>query len=134
MKRILCTGIAVFLLLTACSGPKPERHYTHGIYEFTFLAERISGDTISDWEFTYIYNGETVTSGYRILFSLDIFSFHSIYVVVTEKEFPNNTYSDTFPVAICDGGSGKTELTVTGMDGNSATFAVTCSVERVGKQ
>ena len=40
----------------------------------------------------------------------------------------------TFPVAICRGGSGKTEITVTASDGKTATFKITCRVTQIGKQ
>jgi hypothetical protein len=55
-------------------------------------------------------------------------------VDIIEKAAPSNTYSATFPVAICRGGSGKTELTVTDSDGTTATFKITCQVTQIGKQ
>lgn len=142
MKRILCTTIALLMLLTACSapiqGPEPsaeqEVNATHGVYELSFTVERLSGWQFGDWDVVYTYNGETVTSGYRITCSPDVFLFRSIQVDVIEKDAPNNIYSATFPVAICDGGSGKTELTVTDRDGRTATFMVTCQVTLVGKR
>ena len=142
MKRILCTSMALLLLLTACSAPvqAPEMstelsgNYTHGIYEFTFTVERLSGWPFGGWDVVYTYNGETITSGHRITFSLEAFSFHSIQVDVIERDTPENSYSATFPVAICDGGSGKTQVTVIGSNGKTATFKITCNVTQVGKQ
>ncbi len=142
MKRILCTGIALILVLTACSAPVQQvspntelnGDYVYGVYEFTFDIERISGWPFEGWDFIYTYNGEEIQSGHQILFSLEIFSFHSIQVDVIERDNPKNSFSATFPVAICDGGSGKTEITVTDSNGRTATFKVTCSVTQVGKQ
>ena len=55
-------------------------------------------------------------------------------VDVIEQDNPKNSFTATFPVAICDGGSGKTEITVTDSNGKSATFKVTCDVTQVGKR
>lgn len=138
MKKIICASIALLLLLSGCAAPSPTplptEPFTHGIYEFSFSVEQLSGEATDQWEFVYTYNGETITSGHQILFSLEIFTFHSIQVEVIEKDAPNNIYSATFPVAICNGGSGKTEITITGTDGSTATFKITCQVTQIGKQ
>jgi hypothetical protein len=55
-------------------------------------------------------------------------------VDIIEKAAPGNTYSATFPGAICHGGTGKTEITVTDSSGKTATFKITCQVTQVGKQ
>ncbi len=138
MKKLICAGITLLLILSGCTAPAPTplptESFTHGIYEFTFSVEPLSGEATDQWEFVYTYNGETITSGHQILFSLEIFTFHSIQVDVIEKGTPNNKYNATFPVAICDGGSGKTEITVTGTNGKTATFKIICQVAQVGKQ
>lgn len=142
MKRILCTSIALLLLLTACSAPVQQMtpstelggDYDYGVYEFTFNVERVSGWPFEGWDFVYTYNGEEIQSGHQILFSLELFSFHSVQVDVIEWDNPKNSFSATFPVAICDGGSGKTEITVTDSNGRTATFKVACEVTQVGKR
>ncbi len=138
MKRILCATLALLLSLTGCTVPtpipEPTESFTQGIYEFTFAVEQISGKPSDEWEFIYTYNGKTIASGYQILFSLEIFTFYSVQVEVIEKGARNNTYRATFPVAICDGGSGKTEVTVVGRDGKSAVFKIVCQVTQIGKQ
>ena len=136
MKRIICTGMTLLLLLTGCMAPtlEPTESFTHGVYEFTFSVEQIAGEPTDKWDFVYIYNGEPITSGHQILFSLEIFTFHSIQVDVIEKDAPSNKYSATFRVAICDGGSGKTEITVTDSSGRTASFRIICSVVQIGKQ
>ena len=138
MKKFFCAGIALLLILSGCTAPSPTplptESFTHGIYEFTFSVERLSGEATDQWEFVYTYNGETITSGHQILFSLEIFTFHSIQVDVIEKASPSNTYSATFPVAICHGGTGKTEITVTNADGKTATFKISCQITQFGKQ
>lgn len=114
MKRILCTGIALIILLTACAVPSqtpglestsPEK-YTHGIYRLSFAVEPLPEQFLEGWNIVYTYNGETVTDGERILFPLGIFSFCSVRVDIIERDNPNNQYSATFPIAVCDGGSG----------------------------
>jgi len=138
MKRIIWASLSLLLLLTGCTAPAPDplptESFTYGIYEFTFAVEQISGEPTDAWDFVYTYNGETITTGHQIRFSLGIFTFHSIQVTVIEKAAPGNTYSATFPVAICHGGSGKTEITVTDTDGTTATFKITCRVTQIGKQ
>ena len=138
MKKIICAGIALLLLLSGCTAPSPSplptESFTHGIYEFSFSVELLSGEATDQWDFVYTYNGETISSGHQILFSLEIFAFHSIQVDVIEKDSPNNTYSATFPIAICNGGSGKTEITVTDSYGKTASFKITCQVTQIGKQ
>ena len=105
-----------------------------GIYEFNFSVEQIYGAPADTWDFAYTYNGEVIRSGHQILFSLELFTFYSIRVDVVERGATNNTYSATFPVAICDGGSGKAEVMVVGRDGKSAIFKITCQVTQVSKQ
>ena len=138
MKKLICIGIAFLLILSGCTAPSPAplptESFTQGIYQFAFSAEQLSGEATDQWEFVYTYNEETITSGHQILFSLEIFTFHSIQVDVIEKDTPSNTYSATFPVAICNGGSGKTEITVTDTTGTTATFKISCQVTQFGKQ
>ena len=138
MKRIICASLTLLLLLTGCTAsaptPLPTESFTYGIYEFAFAVEQLSGEPTDAWDFVYTYNGETITTGHQIRFSLGIFTFHSIQVDVIEKAAPGNIYSATFPVAICRGGTGTTELTVTNADGTTATFKIPCQVTQIGKQ
>lgn len=138
MKKIFCAGIALLLILSGCTAPSPAplptESFTQGIYEFSFSVEQLSGEPTDAWDFVYTYNGETITNGHQILFSLEIFTFHSIQVDVIEKDTPNNKYSATFRVAICAGGSGKTEITVTDTHGTTTTFKITCRLTQIGKQ
>lgn len=136
MRRILC-AVMLLLVLSGCAepmtDPKPTESFKFGIYEFNFSEEQISGAPTDDWEFVYSYNGETITSGHQILYSLELFTFYRIQVVATQKSNPDCTYSTTFPVAICEVGYGKTEITVTGENGKSATFKVICWLTQMGK-
>ena len=142
MKRILCTSIALLLLLTACSAPvqqmppstEPDGDYDYGVYEFDFDVERLSGWPFEGWDVVYTYNDEVIESGYQVLLSVEVFTFYSVRVEMIERDNPKNTFTATFPVAICDGGSGKTEITVTGSNGKTATFKITCEVTQVGKR
>ena len=138
MKRIICASLALLLLLTGCTAPAPTplptESFTYGIYEFAFAVEQLSGEPTDAWDFVYTYNGETLTNGHRIRFSLGIFTFHSMQVDVIEKAAPGNAYIATFPVAICCGGTGKTEITVTDSSGKTATFKIICQVTQIGKQ
>lgn len=141
MKRVICVVLALLLLLAGCSSPEPaptllsepEGTYTQDIFELTFSVERVSGNLFSDWDFTYNHNGEAITSGHQTLLSVEVFTFYSVQVTVTEDGNPNNVYTTSMPVALCDGGSGKTEITVTAADGRTSTFKVICTVKRVGK-
>ena len=142
MKRILCTSIVLIMLLTACSAPAQQMppntelngNYTYGVYELNFDIERLSGWPFEGWDFVYTYNGEKIQNGHQVLLSVEIFTFYSVQVDVIEQDNPKNSFTATFPVAICDGGSGKTEITVTDSNGKSATFKVTCDVTQVGKR
>ena len=140
MRRILCATIAILLLLTACTASEPKAsteltgHYTQGIYELRLSVEWISGWPFGRWSFSYSCKGETITNGYQILVPLDLFTYYAIQIEVTEKNNLANTYSSTFPVPILDGGFGKNQVTVTGSDGRTATFKITCNVTQVGKQ
>ena len=138
----MCVVVALLLLLAGCSSPEPtptllpepEGTYTQDIFELTFSVEWVSGNLFSDWDFAYSHNGETITSGHQALLSVEVFTFYSVQVTVTEDGTPNNVYTASMPVALCDGGSGKTEITVTDSNGNATTFKVICAVKRVGKQ
>ena len=141
MKRILCTSIVLIMLLTACSAPAQQPPstelnggVTYGVYELDFSVERLSGWPFEGWDFVYTYNGEEIQNGHQVLLSVEIFTFYSVQVEVIERDNPKNSFTATFPVAICDGGSGKTEITVTDSNGKTATFKVTCDVTQVGKQ
>ena len=141
MKRILCTSIVLIMLLTACSAPAQQPPstelnggVTYGVYELDFSVERLSGWPFEGWDFVYTYNGEKIQNGHQVLLSVEIFTFYSVQVDVIERDNPKNSFTATFPVAICDGGSGKTEITVTGSNGKTATFKVTCDVTQVGKR
>lgn len=104
MKRILCTSIALLILLTGCSAlvqqflssTEPGGDYTYGVYEFDFSVEHLSGWPFENWDFVYTNNGEEIQSGHQILFSLELFSFHSIQVDVIERDNPKNSYSGPF--------------------------------------
>ena len=140
MKRILCIAL-VLLLLAGCSAPEPvptpipepEDSYTQDIFELAFSVERVSGGSARDWAFTYSHNDEVITNGYQVLLSKEVFTFYSVQLTVTEDGNPDNAYSDSFPVALGDGGSGKTEITVTAADARISTFKIVCTVKRVGK-
>ncbi len=142
MKRILCTSIVLIILLAACSAPVQQvppttelsGDYTYGVYELDFNVEQLSGWPFEGWDVVYTYNGETIKSGYQVLLSVEVFTFYSVQVEVVERDNPKNSFTASFPVAICDGGSGKTEITVTGSNGKTATFKVPCDVTQVGKR
>ena len=138
MKKIICVGIAVLLVLSGCTSPsptlEPTESFSYGIYEFAFSVEQLSGEDTEQWEFIYTYDGETIGSGHQILYSLDLFTFYYIQVEVIEKDTSINTYTARFPVAICDGGSGKTEITVIDTAGKNATFKIKCQVTQIGEQ
>lgn len=141
MKRFICIVVALLLLFAGCSSPEPTptlspepgETYTQDIFELTFSVERVSGGSARDWDFTYSRNDEVITSGHQTLLSVEVFTFYSVQVTVTEDGNPNNAYTASMPVALCDGGSGKTEITVTAADGRTSTFKVICTVKRVGK-
>ncbi len=138
MKRILCIGVALMLLLTACAEPTQQpsagEKYTYGVYRLDFSVAYLSGWPFGGWDFIYTYNGEEIQSGHQILFSLELFSFRSVQVDVVERNNPKNSFTATFSVAICNGGLGKTEITVTDSNGRTATYKVTCEVTQVGKR
>lgn len=141
MKRVICTIGALFCLLSGCSTPEPaptplpepEGTYTQDIFELTFSVERVSGESIRNWDFIYSHNDEIITSGHQTLLSVEVFTFYAVQVTVAEDGNPNNVYTASMPVALCDGGSGKTEISVTAADGRTSTFKVICTVKRVGK-
>ena len=140
MKRILCTSIVLITLLTACFAPVQQSPSTelngggtYGVYELHFSVARLSGWPFEGWDFVYTHNDERIESGHQVLLSVEVFTFYSVQVEMIERDNPKNSFTATFPVAICDGGSGKTEITVTDSNGKTATFKVTCDVTRVGK-
>ena len=144
MKKIILIIAALTVVIVACTIELPEapepsepaqtEAFDYGIYELSFTEEAVSGDGTDQWEFIYSYNGETIDSDYQITYSLEQFTFYYIQVEVIEKGTPSNTYTAKFPVAICEVGFGKTEITVTSADGNSATFGIRCQLEMVGKR
>ena len=147
MKRTVCVVCLLALLLSACgveeqtqtSPTIPEGDYGYGIYQLTFTEKKISNDCVgNDWSFSYTHNGQTIKSGYTITQSVEIFTFQSIGVEIRENGKIDDVGTGTLAVAMCDGGSGKTTITVTETDGrykgNTAVWEITCKVELVGKQ
>lgn len=117
----------------------PAENYTYGIYQLTFKTTQISNDHVgNDWSFTYTYEGQTIKSGCEIAYSLELFTFLPIGVEVREKDKIDDIGTGTLRVAICDGGSGKTRVTVTETNGlykgNTAVWEITCEVKMIGKQ
>ena len=137
MKKIVSATLALLLLLTGCtlSTPmtEPAESYAYGVYEFTFSIEQLSDGNTDQWDFIYIYNGEIISSGHRIVYSLELFTFHTIHVEISERGVPTNKYNASFRVAICDKGSGKTEVSVIDTDGISSRWRIICNVSQVGK-
>lgn len=139
MRGILCTAIALLILMTACSEPIqisepatiPGYAVDHGVYELTFRVEEPFGFSTDDWEIVYFLDSEIISRGHQILLPVGVFSFRSILVEFTEKKMPDNTYRNTFPIAVCDGGSGETEVNVIYNDGREAVFTITCDVVQV---
>lgn len=144
MKWIVCIVCLLTLLLSSCSVEEqaktiPEGNFSYGIYRLTFKEKIISNNCVgNDWSFTYTHDGQTIKSGYRITQPFDIFSFQSIDVEVREKDKIDDVGAGTLTVAICEIGSGKTEVTVTEnrglFKGNTAVWEISCQVELIGKQ
>ena len=144
MKRIVCVACLVAVLLSACSmidqePTIPEDDYTYGVYQLTFKAKLISNDSVGDdWSFTYTYNGETIKNGHQITQSLEIFSFQTIEVEIREDDKIDDVGSGVLRVAICDGGTGKTKITVVEQggkyNGNTAVWEITCEVKLIGRK
>lgn len=135
VKKLLC--MVLLFALVGCSVPEPgttgESGGTYVAYELTLSVEAISGD-VDDWNFVYTHNGEKVENGYQILLPAGVFCFQSIAVEVTEKDATGNVFRATFPVAICDGGSGKTEIEVSQGCDSVVRFQILCHVKRVDLQ
>lgn len=150
MKRIICVICLAALLLAGCAAEQvqappqteptiPEGDYTHGIYELTFKTKLISNDSVgNDWSFAYTHNGQAIESGYTITQSLEIFTFQSIGVEIQENDKIADVGTGTMAVAICEGGTGKTQITVTETSGcykgNAAVWEISCEVKLIGKK
>lgn len=144
MKRVICLFCLLALLLSACSvteqtptTPRGNGHY--GIYELTFKTEKISNDHVGhNWAFTYTYQDKPIESGFRIPFSLTLFTFLHIDVEVREKDIIDDVGIGRLDVPLFDGGSSKTEITVTETNGRytgrTAVWKITCDVKMVGKE
>ena len=142
MKRMLLTGMVLVMLLTACAAPVQHMlpgtgqngYGTCDVYEVDFDVKRLSGWPFEGWDVVYSCNGKEIKSGHQVLLSVELFLFYPVQVKFIERDNPGNSFTETFPVAICDGGSGKTEITVTGSNGKTTTFKVSCQVTQVGRQ
>lgn len=137
MKRALCLCVLLAVLLTACAQPTqppvtaPGEDGPYGVYELDFSVECLSGWSFGVWRFVYSHNGEKIKSGHQVLQSEEIFSFYPVRVDVIRWGHPKCSVTATIQVAICEGGSGKTEVTVTTCNGKTSTFQLRCDVSRV---
>ena len=139
MKQLVCLACLLVLLLSACAVKEqiptiPEGNYSYGIYELTFKEKMLSNDFVgNDWSFTYTHNGQVIKSGYKITQSLEIFAFQSIDVVIRENDNIDDVGTGTLTVAICEVGSGKTQISVTETNGrykgNTAVWEIACEVK-----
>ena len=150
MKQIICIVCLFAILLAGCAAEQvqtptqaaqtiPDGDYSHGIYKLTFKTKLVSNNSVgNDWSITYAHNGQPIENGYTITQSLEIFSFQSIEIEVREKDKIDDVGTGTMAVAICDGGKGKTEITVTETNGcfkgNTAIWEISCEVELVDKK
>ena len=140
MKRFACVAFLLVLFFSACSAEEqtptfPQETLDYSKYQLTFQTKEISNDSVGkDWSFTYTYNGQTIQSGYEIIQSAGVFSFQSIDVEVREKDKFDDVGNGTLTVAVCDGGSGKTQITVTETNGcykgNVAVWEISCQVNK----
>ena len=144
MKKIIWIIAVMLVALVVCTIELPEapepsepaqtEDFDYGIYELSFTEEAVSGDGADQWEFIYSYNGEAISNGYQITYSLELFTFYYIQVEIVEKGALSNRYTSRFPVAICDVGFGKTEITVTDTNGKMVTIEIKCQVKLVSKR
>ena len=142
MKRILCISLVLVMLLVGCGAEAPALLPgsqvggvgAYGVYKLDFSVRQLSGWLFTGWDFAYRCNAEEIKDGQRVLFPVELFSFCSIQAEATERGAPENVFTATVPVAICHGGSGKTETTVTDRNGRTATFKVSCTVTKTGEQ
>ena len=146
MKRVFCLVCIVVLLFSACSAPESETtepeqtvNNTQSIYELSFDARAVCNNSVgSDWSFTYRHNGETIKSGHRILLPVEAVAFRTIGVEVREDDKLDDIGTGVLQVAICDRGSGNTQVTVTEngghYKGNTAVWEISCTVKLIGKQ
>ena len=140
MKRFACIAFLLVLVFSACSAEEqtpifPQETLDYDKYQLTFQTKEISNDSVGkDWSFTYTYNGQIIQSGYEIIQSAGVFSFQSIDVEVREKDKFDDVGKGTLTVAVCDGGSGKTQITVTETNGcykgNIAVWEISCQINK----
>ena len=143
MKRLICSACLLAMLLSACSTteeetPTSEGHYTHGVYQFTIKAKKLSNDHVgNNWSITYTYGGKTIKSGYRFTYPLDVFAFLRVRVEVRENDKIDDVGTGTLRVPLYDGASDKVEVTVTetnGMyKGRTAVWEIYCQIKMLGK-
>ena len=90
MRKILCWVLVLVLILCGCSTENREPQQepqqvsggrVYGVYELTFTEDSPEG-----WDIIYTYYAEQVTSGHRIRFSLELFSFHAIYGTYNQQD------------------------------------------------
>jgi len=139
VRGILCICIMLAVILTLCSQSYGvmiediefgENYRTYGIYMLIFRVKWVSGWPFG-WDFVYSYGGQELNSGNYMRYPLDIFTFLPFQVNVIERDRPENVFFATMQVAICDGGYGKTEITVTDSSGKTAVFQVVCKLIQV---
>ena len=140
MKRFACIAFLLVLVFSACSAEEqtptfPKETLDYSKYQLTFQTKEISNDSVGkDWSFIYTYNGQTIQSGYEIIQSTGVFSFQSIDVEVRENDKFDDVGKGTLTVAVCDGGSGKTQITVTETNGcykgNIAVWEISCQINK----
>ena len=151
VKRLFCIVCVLSILLSGCTTTEITestgsnytevvgKDYTEGVYELRISKRQLSNNAVgNDWSFRYFYNGEEIKNGHTFTLSLELFMFVSIDVEVTEEDKISDVGNGKITLGLCDGGKGKTEVTVVenagAFKGNEAVWEITCEFVMVGKQ
>ncbi len=135
MRKIAVILCIVAALLSFCGCKK---NYTHGVYEVTIKADRISYDHVgNEWKKVYTCEGRTIKSGEQWTVPLDTTKTLKINATITELDAWDDVGYGSLNVVLRDDFETSTIVTVTEdngrYQGNKAKWEITCSVELVKK-
>ncbi len=132
--------IAVFICIVAAllSFYGCKKNYTHGVYEVTIKADRISYDYVgNEWKKVYKCGSKIIKSGERWTVPLNTTKTVKIDAEITENDAWDDVGYGSLNVVLRD--NFETSATVTVKEnkgrykGDKAEWKITCSVELIEK-
>ena len=131
MWKNVLAGLVLMLLAMGCAAQPDQgsgETWDVGemcVYELTFEIGSMTEAHLENVDVVLVCCGEEIDSGHRLRYPAGVFSFRTIEVYVRS---PGASCKTELHVGLCDGGVGRTEVTLAGENGEEVVFPISCRV------